>query len=85
LAQYVYQSKAGLFRIVSHGRRWRALLDDREVGRFESGEQAIASLRAQWSRARVPAEISLWRYLPALALGHLRPPSQAAMSRLAAA
>ena len=35
LAQYVYPSLLGLFRIVRHGRRWRALHESAEVGRFE--------------------------------------------------
>lgn len=85
LAQYVYASKAGLFRIVSHGRRWRLLLDDREVGRFDDEVQAVAGVREQWAQARVPAEIAGWRFLPALPLGHLAPPSAAVLSRIAEA
>ncbi len=82
LAQYVYASKAGLFRIVSHGRRWRLLLDDREVGRFDSETRAVAGVRDQWAHARVPADIAGWRFLPALPLGHLAPPSAAVLARL---
>jgi hypothetical protein len=85
LAQYVYASKAGLFRIVSHGHRWRVLLDDREVGRYPNEEVALASLRHDWSAARLPVSLDSWRYLPAPTLAHLPPPSTGSMARLAAA
>jgi hypothetical protein len=85
LAQYVSTSTEGLFRIVHHGHRWRALRDEVEVGRFESPEVAVASLRETYAGARLPRRVSDWRFLPAAALGHLSPPSAAALARLAAA
>ena len=64
LAQYVYPSRFGLVRIVRHGSRWRALLDEHEVGRHDSAEGALAALRSSWSRARLPASLLEWRHLP---------------------
>ena len=85
LAQYVFTSTDGLFRIVHHGHRWRALCGDSEVGRFDSPEVAVASLRETYASSRLPRRLSDWRFLPAAALGHLAPPSAAALARLAAA
>ncbi|MGY3229814.1 hypothetical protein ACVWWJ_001298 [Luteibacter sp. HA06] len=85
LAQYVFTSTEGLFRIVHHGHRWRALRSDVEVGRFESPDLAVAGLREAFASARLPRRLSDWRFLPAAALGHLAPPSAAALARLAAA
>jgi hypothetical protein len=85
LAQYVFTSTDGLFRIVHHGHRWRALRGDSEVGRFDSPEVAISSLREMFASSRLPRRLSDWRFLPAAALGHLAPPSAAALARLAAA
>jgi hypothetical protein len=85
LAQYVFTSTDGLFRIVHHGHRWRALCGDSEVGRFDSPEVAVASLRETHASSRLPRRLSDWRFLPAAALGHLAPPSAAALARLAAA
>jgi hypothetical protein len=85
LAQYVFTSTEGLFRIVHHGHRWRALRADIEVGRFDSPEIAVASLRETFASSRLPRRLSDWRFLPAAALGHLAPPSAAALARLAAA
>ncbi|TCV97027.1 hypothetical protein EC912_10120 [Luteibacter rhizovicinus] len=85
LAQYVYQSTSGLFRIIRHGHRWRALLDEVEVGRFDEPVHAAGAIRDMYSEARVPARIDRWRFLPDAPLGHLGPPTSAAMARLAAA
>ena len=85
LAQYVFTSSEGLFRIVRHGHRWRALFGDSEVGRFDSPEVAVAGLRDVYAGARLPRRLSDWRFLPAAALGHLAPPSAAALARLATA
>jgi len=64
LTQYVYPSRFGLMRIVRHGRRWRALLEEREFGRHESAETALNTLRSAFLRARIPASLALWRYIP---------------------
>jgi hypothetical protein len=85
LAQYVFTSTDGLFRIVHHGHRWRALCGDSEVGRFDSPEMAVAGLREIYASSRLPRRLTDWRFLPAAALGHLAPPSAAALARLAAA
>jgi hypothetical protein len=79
LAQYVHPSNLGLFRIVQHGRRWRVLLDDREVGRYESDMEALAMTRKTLPQARLPRRLQDWRYVPESALAHSRlsvvPPS----------
>lgn len=72
LAQYVYPAKAGLFRIVRHGRRWRSLFDMQETGRHDSAEAALAALRAEWPQARLPSSLADWRHIPQLALTHAR-------------
>ncbi|MFA6232095.1 MAG: hypothetical protein WC617_18300 [Rhodanobacter sp.] len=64
LAQYVYLSRFGLMRIVKHGRRWRALLEEREIARHESAETALTALRGAFLRARLPASLALWRHIP---------------------
>jgi hypothetical protein len=84
LAQYVFTSADIPFRVVRHGHRWRALHGDREVGRYDSAEEAIHALRAGHPDARLPRRLSDWRYLPDAPLLHLAPPSAAAMARLAA-
>jgi hypothetical protein len=66
VTQYVHPCRPGLIRIVKHGRRWRALLDERELGRHESAETAVLALRTAWPRARLPASLQHWRQLPAL-------------------
>lgn len=66
LAQYVYSSRLGLFRIVQHGRRWRSLLDERELGRHESAGSALEDLCGAWPTARLPRQLGHWRYLPGL-------------------
>lgn len=85
LAQYVYTSPEGMFRIVRHGRRWRALLSDREVGRFDTAEEALSGLRQLYSGARLPVRMDNWRFIPDAPLGHLPPTSPSALARLAAA
>jgi len=85
LAQYVFTSAEGLFRIVHHGHRWRALRGETEVGRFDSPELAVAGLRELYASSRLPRRLGDWRFLPAAPLGHLAPPSAAALARLAAA
>jgi hypothetical protein len=72
LAQYVYPTKAGLFRIVRHGHRWRSLLDMQETGRHDSAEAALRALREQWPQTRLPAALHGWRHIPQLALAHER-------------
>jgi hypothetical protein len=72
LAQYVYPSLLGLFRIIRHGRRWRALCEDTEVGRFDCEESALDALRQNYPHARLPARLERWRFLPQLALVHAR-------------
>lgn len=72
LAQYVYSAKAGLFRIVRHGRRWRSMLEMQEIDRHDTAESALEALRRNWPHARLPAQLTDWRYLPELALAHSR-------------
>jgi len=72
LAQYVYQSTLGLFRIIRHGRRWRALRDSAELGRYESEQSALQALRGNFPHARLPPRLERWRFLPQLALIHAR-------------
>lgn len=62
-AQYVAPSKYGLFRIVRHGRRWRSLLEGRELARHDDVTAALAYLQANCSRARLPLALDEWRYL----------------------
>jgi hypothetical protein len=83
LAQYVFTSAEAPFRIVRHGHRWRAIHGDREVGRYESAEEAVRGLRADQPEARLPRRLDDWRFLPDARLRHLAPPSAAAMARLA--
>jgi len=61
LTQYVFPSKLGLFRIVQHGRRWRALHDRLECGRHDSAEIALMALRNAWPQARLPLALDAWR------------------------
>ncbi|MGN6237969.1 hypothetical protein [Dyella sp. KULCS107] len=72
LAQYVYPSTLGLFRIIRHGRRWRALREGAELGRFECEQSALHALRDEYPHARLPARLERWRFLPQLALVHAR-------------
>ncbi|MET0332489.1 MAG: hypothetical protein ABW154_13785 [Dyella sp.] len=72
LAQYVHPSNLGLFRIVQHGRRWRVLLNEREVGRYESDLDALTTTRQTLPQARLPRRLQDWRYLPESALAHSR-------------
>ena len=85
LAQYVYTDAEVLFRIVRHGRRWRALLGDREVGRYDTPEDAVHGLREAGPAHRLPRRLGDWRFIPAAPLGHLSPPSPSALARLASA
>lgn len=85
LAQYVYTAAEVLFRIVRHGHRWRALQGEREVGRYETPEDAVRGLREAVPAQRIPRRLGDWRFIPAAPLGHLSPPSAAAMARLASA
>jgi len=68
--QYVCPSKLGLFRIVRHGRLWRALHDRIEYGRHPSAEAALAVLRRDWPQARLPASLDDWRQ-PEAMLAHV--------------
>ena len=52
LAQYVYPSLLGLFRIIRHGRRWRALRECEEVGRCECEQGARGGYSAALITAR---------------------------------
>jgi hypothetical protein len=85
LAQYVHPAPEALYRIVSHGHRWRALRDNQELARFDSAEEAVRGLRELDPAARLPRRLGDWRFLPAAALAHLSPPTAAAMARLASA
>jgi hypothetical protein len=84
-AQYVHTASEALYRIVSHGHRWRALRDQQEIGRFDTADEAVRSLRDSQPLARLPRRLADWRFLPAAALAHLAPPTAAAMARLATA
>ena len=84
-AQYVHTAAETLYRIVSHGHRWRVLRGDAELGRFDTAEEAVQGLRDTQPAARLPRRLADWRYLPAGALAHLPPPSPAARARLASA
>ena len=83
LAQYVHPSKTGLFRIVRHGRQWRVLCDEREMGRHETAEAALIAIRMDCPQARLPGELAEWRYIPELALAHSRVSSEGTRWRLA--
>ena len=72
LAQYVYPSLLGLFRIIRHGHRWRALREAEELGRYDDEREALAALRETFPAARLPARLERWRFLPRLALVHAR-------------
>ncbi|UPG88890.1 hypothetical protein L2Y96_15980 [Luteibacter aegosomaticola] len=85
LAQYVHTAHEALYRIVSHGRRWRALCADQELGRFDTADEAVRSLRETQPAARLPRRLADWRFLPAGALAHLPPPTPSALARLASA
>lgn len=84
-AQYVHTAAEVLYRIVSHGHRWRVLRGDVELGRFDTADEAVLGLRETQPAARLPRRLSDWRYLPAGALAHLPPPKPAALARLASA
>lgn len=83
LAQYVHPSKTGLFRIVRHGRQWRVLCDELEMGRHETAEAALIATRIDCPQARLPGELTDWRYIPELALAHSRVSSEGTRWRLA--
>ncbi|MFC4525501.1 hypothetical protein ISN76_04535 [Dyella halodurans] len=72
LAQYVYPSKTGLFRIIRHGRLWRVLCEAQEFGRHETAEAALIAARIACPQARLPGALEQWRHLPELALAHSR-------------
>jgi hypothetical protein len=72
LAQYVYPSKLGLFRIIRHGRQWRVLREEQEMGRHDTAEAALIAIRIACPNARLPGELDQWRYIPELALAHSR-------------
>ncbi|WP_233523507.1 hypothetical protein [Dyella solisilvae] len=72
LAQYVYSSKSGLFRIIRHGRQWRVLCEEQEIGRHDTPEVALIAARIACPQARLPGELDRWRYVPELALAHSR-------------
>ncbi|HET6555507.1 MAG TPA: hypothetical protein VFG49_18405 [Dyella sp.] len=72
LAQYVYPSKLGLFRIIRHGRQWRALRDGQEIGRHATPDAALIAARITCPQARLPGELDQWRFVPELALAHSR-------------
>ena len=72
LAQYVYPSKTGLFRIIRHGRQWRVLCEDQEIGRHETADAALIAARIACPQARLPGSLEQWRHIPELALAHSR-------------
>jgi hypothetical protein len=84
-AQYVHTAAEALYRIVSHGHRWRVLRGDVELARFDTAEDAVHGLREIHPSARLPRRLTDWRYLPAGALAHLPPPTPSALARLASA
>ncbi len=61
LLQYVHLSRYGLLRIVRHGHRWRALLNDSELGRHDTAAAALTAVRHVWPRERIPASLANWR------------------------
>ena len=63
MAQYVFPSSRGLFRIVRHGHRWRSLVEAREWARHDTAEAALDALRLAWPQAKLPPYLSQWRYL----------------------
>ncbi|WP_243039237.1 hypothetical protein [Dyella sedimenti] len=83
LAQYVYPSKNGLFRIIRHGRQWRTLCEAREIGRHETAEAALVATRMACPEARLPGELALWRFVPEQALAHSRVSGEGTRWRLA--
>ena len=78
-AQYVCPSRLGLFRIVRHGRRWRAIHEQVEIGRFGCERDALEALRAHCPRARLPRQLERWRFLPQLAMIHARASNEDSM------
>lgn len=62
LTQYVHSTKAGLLRIVQHGRGWRTLIEECEVGRHPCTESALTALRSWWPNTRIPM-LAQWRCL----------------------
>lgn len=73
VSQYVFPSSLGMFRIVKHGRRWRSLIEVKELGRHDSPEAALDALRQGWPQARLPHMLSGWRYVAEAAyLPHAR-------------
>lgn len=73
VSQYVFPSSRGLFRIVKHGHRWRALIEVSEVSRHDSAEAALNALRDACPQARLPQKLSSWRYVAEAAeLPHAR-------------
>lgn len=72
LAQYVHPSKTGLFRIIRHGRQWRVLCEEQEIGRHETAEAALIAARMTCPLARLPGALAQWRYIPESALAHSR-------------
>ncbi len=83
LTQYVHPSKIGLFRIIRHGRQWRALCEEQEIGRHETAEAALIASRMACPQARLPGDLAQWRYIPELALAHSRVSSEGTRWRLA--
>ncbi|WP_114241684.1 hypothetical protein [Dyella sp. C9] len=83
LAQYVFPSKAGLFRIVRHGRQWRALCEEQEIGRHETPQAALIATRIACPQARLPGDLDRWRFIPELALAHSRVSAEGTRWRLA--
>jgi hypothetical protein len=83
LAQYVHPSKTGLFRIIRHGRQWRVLCEEREIGRHETAEAALIAARMTCPQARLPGELAQWRYVPELALAHSRVSGEGTRWRMA--
>lgn len=83
LAQYVHPSKTGLFRIIRHGRQWRALCEDTEIGRHETAEAALIATRMARPQARLPGELGQWRYISETALAHSRVSAEGTRWKLA--
>ena len=83
LAQFVYPSKTGLFRIIRHGHKWRVLCDQQELGRHETAEAGLIAARIACPKARLPGDLDAWRFIPELALAHSRVSSEGTHWQLA--
>ena len=70
---YVFDTKAGQFRIAEINGRWHALFQDERLGNYVSPRLALDDLaggHTDWpscgdpSQFDLPADISAWRFVP---------------------